>query len=348
MRLSVLDLLMMSAGQSTGQALQASHALARLADRLGYTRFWIAEHHNMPAIASTAPPVLIPYLAAGTEQIRFGSGGVMLPNHTATVVAEQFALLEAMLPGRIDLGIGRAPGSDPVTNHLVRGGRGSGAEDFDVDVTLLTYLLGIEGEVDAATRLTIGGHAIDVRATPRATSSPDLWLLGSSDYSARLAAERGLPYVFANHFGAPGVEEALALYRREYTPSAAYPEPRTILPVNVLAHPDAAVAEDLIQPQLINMALLRTGAPLVALRTVDQARDYAWTPAEREVADKTRRRWVVGTPGDVAATLRSLAAGLGVDEVMVSPIWGPVDGEDLTSTGSRGATLELLAAHMLA
>lgn len=347
MRLSVLDLLMVRSGQSTSDAVRASHELALLADRLGYTRFWVAEHHNMPAVASTAPSVLIPYLAAGTEQIRFGSGGVMLPNHTATVVAEQFALLEAMLPGRIDLGIGRAPGSDPVTSYLVRGGRTEGAEDFDTDVTLLTHLLGIAGAPGDATRLTIAGHVLDVQATPRATTSPDLWLLGSSGYSAQLAADRGLPYVFANHFGMPGIEDALALYRQSYQPSARYPEPRTILPVNVAVHPEADVAEELVQPQLINMALLRTGSPLLPLRTLEEARAHAWTPAQREVADRMRERYFVGTPAGVAAALLARADELGVDEVMVAPIWGASEAEDPASPGSRARTLELLAAELL-
>ena len=347
MRLSVLDLLLVRSGQSTTQALTASRDLARLADRLGYTRFWVAEHHNMPAVASTAPPVLIPYLATGTERIRFGSGGVMLPNHTATVVAEQFALLEAMLPGRIDLGIGRAPGSDPVTSHLVRGGRATGADDFDLDVTLLTHLLGIEGEVGAPTPLNVAGHAVEMRATPRATSSPDLWLLGSSGYSAQLAADRGLPYVFANHFGMPGIEDALTLYRRHYRPSAAYPEPRSILPVNVLVHPDPEVAEELVQPQLINMALLRTGTPLVPLRTVEEAREHPWTSQQREIAEQMRARYLVGRPADVAAALRARAAELEIDEVMIAPIWGPSADEDPQSPGSRAVTLELLAAELL-
>lgn len=347
MKLSVLDLLMVRSGQTTGEAVRASHELALLADRLGYTRFWVAEHHNMPAVASTVPAVLIPHLAAGTERIRFGSGGVMLPNHTATVIAEQFALLEAMLPGRIDLGIGRAPGSDPVTSYLVRGGRKEGAEDFDADVTLLTHLLGIAGAPGDATRLTIAGHVLDVQATPRATSSPDLWLLGSSGYSAQLAADRGLPYVFANHFGMPGIEDALAHYRQSYRPSARYPEPRTILPVNVAVHPDAAVAEEMVQPQLINMALLRTGSPLLPLRTLEEAREHVWTPAQREIAQGMRDRYFVGTPTDVAGRLRARAAELDIDEVMIAPIWGASSAEDPASPGSRGVTLELLAGELL-
>ncbi len=346
-RLSVLDLLMVRSGQSTTQALQASAELARTADDLGYTRFWVAEHHNIASVASTAPAVLIPYLAAGTRQIRFGSGGVMLPNHTAMTVAEQFALLEAMLPGRIDLGLGRAPGSDPVTSHLVRGGRNTGPDSFDNDVELLIHLLNVEGEPGDPVALTIAGRRLDVLATPAARTAPEMWILGSSDYSARLAASRGLPYVFANHFGAPGVEAALDLYRRDYQPSEAYPAPRTILPVNALVHPDADEAERLIQPQLLRMAMLRTSGLFGPLGTVEQTAEHEWTPQQRQLAATMRPGWFVGEPAEVAAALTKRAEQLDVDELMIAPICGAHEGDDLAAAGSRRTTLELLAGELL-
>ena len=188
--LSVLDLVPVRSDQGTGDALAASRSLARTADAAGYTRYWVAEHHNMPAVAATNPPVLIAMLAAATERIRVGSGGVMLPNHEPLVVAEQFALLEAAYPGRIDLGIGRAPGTDPLTRYVLRGGSSAAADDavtrfpeYVDDIITLMHPDGVE--------MTVGGRRQPLRATPRSASVPTVWLLGSSDYSARLAASRG-------------------------------------------------------------------------------------------------------------------------------------------------------------
>ncbi len=201
MRLSVLDLVPVRAGQTTAQALAASVRLAQVADAAGMHRYWVAEHHNMPAVAATNPPVLIAMLAGATERIRVGSGGVMLPNHAPLVVAEQFALLEAAYPGRIDLGIGRAPGSDPVTNWALRHGgpETADAEHFGVHVDNLIAMLEPDG-----VGLALQGRTYALRATPQSTGRPDVWLLGSSDFSAQLAASKGLPYVFAHHFSGSG------------------------------------------------------------------------------------------------------------------------------------------------
>ncbi|WP_454300775.1 MsnO8 family LLM class oxidoreductase [Salana multivorans] len=187
MKLSVLDLIPVRTGQTSALALQASRSLLALADELGFERYWVAEHHNMPAVASSVPGVLLPYLAGQTHRIRLGSGGVMLPNHTALDVAEQFALLEAMYPGRVDLGIGRAPGSDPVTSYLLRLGRTEAPEEsFEQDVLLLREMLGMgETPVGEPVTLSLGGRPFEVRATPSASSATALWLLGSSGFSVK-------------------------------------------------------------------------------------------------------------------------------------------------------------------
>ncbi len=230
-RLSVLDLVPVRSGQTSTQAVRASLDLVRLADRLGFERYWFAEHHNMPAVAASTPPVMIATAASMTDRIRVGSGGVMLPNHAPLVVAEQFAALEAIAPGRIDLGIGRAPGSDPVVTQLLRvTGPTADVDRFPQHVTDILALMSPQG---ATLRLT-SGQVYDVHATPAAEGAPTVWLLGSSDYSARLAAELGLPYVFANHFSGQGVDEILALYREGYRPSEAFPEPRTFLTLNAV------------------------------------------------------------------------------------------------------------------
>ena len=221
MRLSVLDLLPVRAGQTTAQALTASVRLAQVADAAGMHRYWVAEHHNMPAVAATNPPVLIAMLAGATERIRVGSGGVMLPNH-----AHRWWWLSSsqcwrgLYPGRIDLGIGRAPGSDPVTNWALRHGgpETADAEHFGVHVDNLIAML-----EPAGVGLAVQGRTYALRATPRATGRPDVWLLGSSDFSAQLAASKGLPYVFAHHFSGSGTQRALALYRNEFTVRSRQP-----------------------------------------------------------------------------------------------------------------------------
>ncbi|MGO2519275.1 MAG: LLM class flavin-dependent oxidoreductase [Microbacterium sp.] len=341
--LSVLDLVPVRTGQTSAEAINASLSLAETADRLAYHRYWFAEHHNMPAVASTTPPVLIAAAAARTKTMRLGSGGVMLPNHAPLIVAEQFAALEAIAPGRIDLGLGRAPGSDPVITQLLRGsGTTSDVEQFPRHVQDITMLLSSEG---ATVRFTSGGEYI-VHSTPAATSTPEVWLLGSSDYSAQLAASQGLPYVFANHFSGQGLERALDLYRTNYQPSEAHPVPRTFLTVNVVAAPTPEEAEARALPQLRMMSRLRLNKPLIALETVDEALAAASDPATDQVVEAARSRWFVGTGAQVATELREFATKFGVDEVMVSPVAGAYETEPMDAPAGRAQTLELVAAAL--
>ena len=341
--LSVLDLVPVRTGQTSAEAITASLSLAETADRLGFHRFWFAEHHNMPAVASTTPPVLIAAAAGRTKTMRLGSGGVMLPNHAPLIVAEQFAALEAIAPGRIDLGLGRAPGSDPVITQLLRGsGTTSDVEQFPRHVHDITMLLSGEG---ATVRFTSGGE-YNVHSTPAATSTPEVWLLGSSDYSAQLAASQGLPYVFANHFSGQGLERALDLYRTNYQPSEAHPSARTFLTVNAVAAPTAEEAEGRALPQLRMMSRLRLNKPLIALETVDEALAAASDPATDQAVAAGRARWFVGTGAQVAAELREFATKFGVDEVMLSPVAGAYDSEPMDAPGGRAQTLELVASAM--
>ncbi|WP_129338835.1 LLM class flavin-dependent oxidoreductase [Cellulomonas endophytica] len=337
--LSVLDLVPVRSDQTTGDALAASLALARTADALGLTRFWVAEHHNMPAVAATNPPVLMAMVASATDRIRVGSGGVMLPNHAPLVVAEQLALLEAAFPGRVDLGLGRAPGSDPVTSHVLRrGAREEGVDTFPDDVATLATLLGPEG-----VGVRLGDRTYELRATPRATSVPQVWLLGSSLYSARLAAELGLPYVFAHHFAGRGVNEATALYRREFRPSEALDAPRTILVANAAVAPTPAEARRLVLPQARSMWRLRGGQTLEPQELVEDAEAAPLPVTATGLLDEVTASWVVGTPEQAAAELASLAAGIGADEVMVQPVSGAFRGTDPRRSPERESTLRLLA-----
>ena len=338
--LSVLDLVPVRAGQTSAQAIAASLAVAERADALGYQRYWFAEHHNMPAVASTTPPVLIAAAAARTQRIRVGSGGVMLPNHSPLVVAEQFAALEALAPGRIDLGIGRAPGSDPVITQLLhRSGTTSDVERFPDHITDILALTSPDG---ATVRFTSGGE-YTVHATPVPAQSPEVWLLGSSDYSAQLAASFGLPYVFANHFSGEGLERALGLYRQQFRASEEHPAPRTFLTVNVVAAPTREEAEERALPQLRMMARLRTNRPLVPLESVEQAKGDPFDSLAESLMAQTRQKWFVGTGPEVKAELAEFATRHEVDEIMLSPVAGAYESEPLDASIGRLQTLELLA-----
>ncbi|WP_309128255.1 LLM class flavin-dependent oxidoreductase [Microbacterium sp.] len=340
--LSILDLVPVRTGQTSAQAVAASLDLVQRADELGYRRYWFAEHHNMPSVASTAPPVLIAAAAARTARIRVGSGGVMLPNHAPLIVAEQFAALEAIAPGRIDLGIGRAPGSDPVITQLLRAtGTAGDVERFPSHVQDIALMLRPEG---ATVQFTSGGEYA-VLATPAASAVPEIWLLGSSDYSAQLAASLGMPYVFANHFSGQGLERALDLYRSAFRPSETLSEPRTFLTANVVAAPTAEEAEERALPQLRMMARLRRNQPLAALETVEQAKQGLQATADSEewtLIDGIRSRWFVGGAAGVRSSVAEFATRHGVDEVMISPVAGAYDSEPLDAAAGRAQSLELL------
>jgi luciferase family oxidoreductase group 1 len=339
----VLDLVPVRSDQSSADALAATLSLARVADRLGYERYWLAEHHNMPAVAATNPPVLIGLVAGATERIRVGSGGVMLPNHAPLVIAEQFALLEAAFPGRIDLGIGRAPGSDPVTSYALRHGAGGVSDEavnrFPEYVDNVLAMMEPDG-----VGLSIQGRTYALKATPGARSVPTIWLLGSSDYSARLAAEKGMPYVFAHHFSGSGTAEALELYRSTFRPSPELAEPRTFLTVNAVVAETEEEAARLALPQLHAMLALRTGQELRPQRLVQEAEKVELPPAHVELVEAMSQRWVIGSPEQAKQRIADLAASYGVDEVMVHPVAGAYIGTECDRSPAREETLRLLSA----
>lgn len=322
--LSVLELATVGSGQSTADALTATTRVAQTADRLGYTRLWVAEHHNTPSVASTNPPVLIAHLAAVTERVRVGSGGVMLPNHAPLVVAEQFALLEALHPGRVDLGIGRAPGTDPQTAVALRRDPAAlSAEDFPQH---LVDLLGLLGDPRVE-----GGLAEHFRATPAAASAPQVVLLGSSGFSAQLAGQLGLPFAFAHHFGGPHVQAAVALYRETFRPSPVLARPYTIVTANVLAADTAEEARRLALPGQLMRLSLRMGRPRPVPTLEEAERD-----PERAAAQAMPSNAIVGDPAAVVTELRQLAADTGADELMLSA--------STHGVGERLRSLELVAA----
>ena len=304
--LSVLDLAPVAAGATPGDALRNTTELAKRTEELGYRRFWVAEHHNMPSIASSAPAVLIAHLAAATSTIRVGSGGVMLPNHAPLVVAEQFGTLEALHPGRIDLGIGRAPGTDQLTAlALRRTMEGLNAEQFPQE---LMDLIGLFTEGDGTTRIT---------ATPGRGDMPAVWLLGSSGYSAQLAGVLGLPFSFAHHFSSANTEPALALYRQNFRPSHWLERPQAMVAVNTVCADTDERARWLAGPAALSFLRLRTGRPQ-PLATPEEAAAYPYTPGEREIAWGRFESQAIGSPDTVRSQLTGLLDRTGADELMLT------------------------------
>ena len=269
--LSVLDLVPVQQGSTPGDALRASLQLAQHAEKLGYTRYWVAEHHNMTGIASAATSVVIGYLAQGTSAIRVGSGGIMLPNHSPLVIAEQFGTLASLYPGRIDCGLGRAPGTDQVTSRALRRDPRS-AENFPEDVQ----------ELQAFFQPVRPGQT--VQAVPGAGLDVPLWILGSSTYGAQLAAALGLPYAFASHFAPEALTQAMALYRQLFKPSAQLPAPYATAGVNVVVADTDAQARRLFTSHQQSFANLRRGRPGPQQPPIDDIDTY-WSAAEKQMAD---------------------------------------------------------------
>ncbi|MEV4192850.1 LLM class flavin-dependent oxidoreductase [Streptomyces toxytricini] len=313
--LSVLDLVTVGSGSTASASLRTSVALARLAEARGYQRHWVAEHHSMPGVASSSPAVILAHLAAHTSRIRLGSGGVMLPNHAPLAVAEQFGTLEALAPGRIDLGLGRAPGTDGRTAAALRGpGRAEeGHDEFPRRLAELTRFLDDD--------FPDGHPYARVHAVPGPVQGPagrpPLWLLGSSGFSARLAGELGLPFAYAHHFSAAGTLPALDLYRQTFRPSAALDAPYAVIGVSALAADTAAEARAQALTGALSMLRLRAGRPGL-IPTPEEAAAYAFSPPEREFADGWLANVVHGTPDEVRAGLDALAARTGADELMLT------------------------------
>ncbi len=302
--LSVLDLAPVVTGSDVGEALRRSLDLARHAERLGYRRFWLAEHHGMPGIASAATAVVIQHVAAGTSTIRVGAGGIMLPNHAPLVIAEQFGTLAALHPGRIDLGLGRAPGSDPVVARALR--RDSAAADaFPHDVL----------ELMAYFREPAAGEG--VRAVPGAGLDVPVWILGSSLFGAQLAAALGLPFAFASHFAPAMLHDAVALYRERFEPSEALDRPYVMLGVNVTAADTDAEARRLFTSVQQAFVKLRRGTPGLLPAPVDDIAAVAH-PLELAGLQQALACSIVGGPGAVRDGLRAFAARTGADELMVT------------------------------
>jgi len=304
--LSVLDLATVASGSDPAQALAETTRLSVVVEQLGYNRLWVAEHHGMPAVASSAPAVLIAHLANATTTLRIGSGGVMLPNHSPLVIAEQFGTLEALHPGRIDLGLGRAPGTDHATARALRRTRDLSVDTFPDDVVeLIQYLLPNEGA------------PVHPSANPGSGYLPEVWLLGSSVFSAQLAGLLGLPFSFAYHFAPKLVDAALDTYRSTFRPSILHRGPKAMVAVSVLCAPTEAEARWLSRSSALSILQLRSGR-LGPLPSPEEAAEYPFTAAETSIVDEAMSTHLIGDPETVHEGLTQLLRRTGSDEIMLS------------------------------
>ena len=325
--LSILDLSPVAAGSSGAAALRNSLDLARLADTLGCTRYWVAEHHNLPSIASSAPDIMIGQIAAATARIRVGSGGVMLPNHAPLMVAERFKVLEALFPGRIDLGLGRAPGTDPVTSYALRRRQDAGGDD--------DFLERFQELVLFESNAFPQGHPFrSVRAMPQDVALPPIWLLGSSGYSAQLAAMVGAGFAFAHHFADHDAAAAMLSYRDQFRPSPARSSPYAIFACAAVCADSDAEAERLASTIDLNF-VRRSRGEYLPLASPEEAAAYPYSPAERGLIARNRARLFVGARAKVRAELAAMIAATKADEVMVTTM--------LYDHATRRHSYELLA-----
>ncbi|MNW39078.1 Limonene 1,2-monooxygenase [compost metagenome] len=304
--LSILDLSPIIEGNTAASSLQNTLDLAQHAEKWGYHRYWLAEHHNMPGIASSATSIVIGYVAAGTKTIRVGSGGIMLPNHAPLIVAEQFGTLESLFPGRIDLGLGRAPGSDPLTSQALRRGPGSDGQDFPERLReLRAYFNPVEGSSPR------------IRAIPGEGLNVPIWLLGSSGFSAQLSAALGLPFAFASHFAPDYLLPALELYRNNFRPSEVLEEPYAMVAVNVIVADTDEEAQRLAtsqQQQFLNLIRRQTGP----LRPPVDDIERIWSPEEKALIQRQLGFSAIGSPTTVRAKLEEIVQVTHADELIVA------------------------------
>ncbi|MFI7086919.1 LLM class flavin-dependent oxidoreductase [Streptomyces anulatus] len=320
--LSVLDLVTVGQGRTATQALRTSVDIAKLTESRGFHRFWVAEHHSMPGVASSSPAVILAHIAAHTERIRLGSGGVMLPNHAPLVIAEQFGTLEAMAPGRVDLGLGRAPGTDGATAAALRRSDrlNEGADDFPQQLMELIRFLDDDfpdGHPYARIHAVPGPVQATAPGGVQSAHRPPVWLLGSSGFSARLAGTLGLPFAFAHHFSAQNTIPALDLYRESFRPSAVLDAPYALIGVSALAAEDEREARRQVLTGALSMVRLRTGRPGL-IPSPEEAAAYDFSPMEREFVDGWLANVIHGTADEVRGGLDDLAKRTGADELMIT------------------------------
>ena len=309
LRVSALDLSPIVSGSSAGDALRNTLDLAQHVERLGFTRYWLAEHHNAASLASSSPEILIGLVAQTTRGMRVGSGGIMLPNHSALKVAEWFRLLQALFPGRIDLGLGRAPGTDPHTARVLRRDAPPAADDF---ITQFDELSGYLTDTPAPSAL-----GPRVRAIPIGVPSPEMWVLGSSDFGGSFAARRGVGFAFARHINPLDAVAVLQAYRAGFRPSAAHPAPDAILALSIVCAESDEEAEELAASVDLSTTRFVRGVRDLPFPTVEEARAYRYDPQEEALRRLHRDRHIIGSPARVRDEVRALVDASSADEVMI-------------------------------
>lgn len=319
--ISILDLARVREGSDARGALEQARDVAAHAETWGYTRFWVAEHHNMPGIASAATSVVIGFVAGGTKTIRVGAGGIMLPNHSPMVIAEQFGTLAQLYPGRIDLGLGRAPGTDQLTLQALRRGP-EAAEHFPQDVLELQHYF------------TPAQANQRIQAVPAAGMEVPLWILGSSNFGAMLAGELGLPYAFASHFAPDFLLPALQIYRERFKPSAQLAKPYAAVGVNIIAADSDEEARRLATTQQMSIINIFRGVRGLSQPPIDDIETY-WSATEKVQAQRWLARSIVGTPATIGAGVRDLVAETGADELIIV--------SDIYDHAARLRSFELIA-----
>ncbi len=336
--LSVLDIGPIRSNQTATDCFTSMIELAKHGEALGYNRYWLAEHHNVAAVAASHTATLAPVIGAHTKRIRIG-GCVLLAHYPPLLVAEQMGLVEACYPGRVDLGIGRSTGADWATSSLLRGGTDQKSDEVMIrDLTNLLALNRPEG-------LTIeeDGREFTFKSVPNAASAPSPWILGTSWYSAQLAAELGLPYAFGYHIRAEGAKEAIALYRERFRPSAYLDEPRVLVSAIVVIGETDAEAERLARPQLFFMSSFRSGEPVQSQMLVEEADCMEFASRHEGLVQMFRRSWIIGSPDRAAEAVAALATDLGVTEMMINPVVAAYSSQPADRAPNREFTLGALA-----
>ena len=338
--LSVLDIGPVRSNQAAPDVFASMIELARHAEQLGYYRYWLAEHHNVAGVAASHTSVFSAAVGAHTNRIRIG-GCVLLPHYSPLLVAEQAAILEACYPGRVDVGVGRSSGADGVTSHLLRGGREQGREAgashpqaLDTLVTLLQ---------PHGAHVQLGDREFGIQSIPNASSAPPVWVLGTSAYSARLAAEQGLPYAFGYHISGEGVKEAIDTYRSLFKPSRFLAQPKVLVSAIVVVGPSDEEAQRLAKPQLLQMSAFRSGEPSSPQPLVETVDAIPFADRHTGLVEMFKRTWIIGSPETAAERVMQLAMSLDVDEIMINPVAGAYAHDDPRRAPNREYTPASLA-----
>ncbi|TPW26960.1 MsnO8 family LLM class oxidoreductase [Martelella alba] len=338
--LSILDIGPIRSNQSASDCFSSMLELARLGDALGYHRYWLAEHHNVAAVAASQTASFAPVVGASTQRIRIG-GCVLLAHYPPFLVAEQMGLVEACFPGRVDLGIGRSTGTDWATGSLLRGGTEMKSEEAYLgDLASLIAMNRPDG-----LKVMEGGRELSFKAVVSASSAADVWILGTSSYSAAVAAELGLPYAFGYHIRAEGAKEAIGLYRERFRPSPYLAAPKVLVSVIVVVGSSDAEAERLARPQLFFMSAFRSGEPVQPQMLAEDADRRAFPDRYSELVRMFKRSWIIGSPDRVADGIARLAQALDVSEIMINPVAAAFADQDVRRAPNREFTISTLAEH---